>query len=119
MGSTYAQPRRLGGFLGPPVWFNYGKRGCLSATFDLQSERGHELFLELVKQADVFLENNAANVVDNLGIGWDVLHAANPRLIMVRFPGFGITGPYAHHKGFGLTMEARRRAHHGPRLRRR
>ena len=88
------------------MWFNYGKRGCLSATFDLQSERGHELFLELVKQSDVFLENNAANVVDTLGIGWDVLHAANPRLIMVRFPGFGITGPYAHHKGIGTNMEA-------------
>ena len=88
------------------MWFNYGKRGCLSATFDLQSERGHELFLELVKQSDVFLENNAATVVDTLGIGWDVLHAANPRLIMVRFPGFGITGPYAHHKGIGTNMEA-------------
>ena len=85
--------------------FNYGKRGCLSATFDLASERGHELFLELVKHADVFLENNAANVVENLGIGWDVLHAANPQLIMVRFPGFGITGPYAHFKGYGLQME--------------
>ena len=86
--------------------FNYAKRGCLSATFDLQSERGHELFLELVKQSDVFLENNAANVVDTLGIGWDVLHAANPRLIMVRFPGFGITGPYAALQGLGTKWRA-------------
>jgi crotonobetainyl-CoA:carnitine CoA-transferase CaiB-like acyl-CoA transferase len=64
------------------------------------------LFLELVKQADAFIENNAAAVVDSLGIGWDALHAANPRLIMVRFPGFGITGPYSHHKGYGSNMEA-------------
>ena len=119
MGATYVDRDGSEGFWDRQVWFNYGKRGCLSATFDLQSERGHELFLELVKQSDVFLENNAANVVDNLGIGWDVLHAANPRLIMVRFPGFGITGPYAHHKGYGTNMEARRRAHDGPRLRRR
>src|ERR1700722_6195905 len=106
MGATYVDRDGSEGFWDRVVAFNYAKRGCLSATFDLQSERGHELFLELVKQADVFLENNAATVVDTLGIGWDVLHAANPRLVMVRFPGFGITGPYAHHKGIGTNMEA-------------
>ena len=105
LGATYVNRDPSEGFWDRVVAFNYGKRGCLSATFDLASERGHELFLELVKQADVFLENNAANVVENLGIGWDVLHAANPQLIMVRFPGFGITGPYAHYKGYGLQME--------------
>jgi crotonobetainyl-CoA:carnitine CoA-transferase CaiB-like acyl-CoA transferase len=93
------------GFWDRVAIFNYAKRGHLSATFDLASERGHELFLELVRKADVFLENNAANVVENLGIGWEVLHAANPQLVMVRFPGFGITGPYAHYKGYGLQME--------------
>jgi crotonobetainyl-CoA:carnitine CoA-transferase CaiB-like acyl-CoA transferase len=105
LGATYVNRDPSEGFWDRVVAFNYGKRGCLSATFDLASERGHELFLELVKQADVFLENNAANVVENLGIGWEVLHAANPQLIMVRFPGFGITGPYAHYKGYGLQME--------------
>jgi crotonobetainyl-CoA:carnitine CoA-transferase CaiB-like acyl-CoA transferase len=105
LGATYVNRDPSEGFWDRVVAFNYGKRGCLSATFDLASERGHELFLELVKQADVFLENNAANVVENLGIGWDVLHAANPQLVMVRFPGFGITGPYAHYKGYGLQME--------------
>src|SRR5262249_8804001 len=69
-------------------------------------QRGHDLFLQLVTKADVFLKNNAAGVVEHLVIGWEVLHAANPRLIMVRFPGFGITGPYAHHKGYGHNMEA-------------
>ena len=86
-GSYYLDRDGSEGFWDRQAWFNYGKRGCLSATFDLQGERGHELFLDLVKKADVFLENNAANVVENLGIGWDVLHAANPRLVMVRFPG--------------------------------
>ena len=93
------------GFWDRVAIFNYAKRGHLSATFDLASGRGRELFLELVRKADVFLENNAASVVDHLGIGWEVLHAANPQLIMVRFPGFGITGPYAHYKGYGLQME--------------
>jgi crotonobetainyl-CoA:carnitine CoA-transferase CaiB-like acyl-CoA transferase len=105
MGSLYLNRDGSEGFWDRNVSFNYAKRGCLSATFDLQTERGHELFLELVKKADVFLENNAAEVVEHLGIGWEVLHAANPRLIMVRFPGFGITGPYAHYKGYGLQME--------------
>ena len=105
-GSYYLNRDGSEGFWDRQAWFNYAKRGCLSATFDLQSERGHELFLDLVTKADVFLENNAAGVVEHLGIGWEVLHAANPRLVMVRFPGFGITGPYAHHKGYGTDMEA-------------
>jgi crotonobetainyl-CoA:carnitine CoA-transferase CaiB-like acyl-CoA transferase len=105
LGATYVNRDPSEGFWNRVAAFNYAKRGCLSATFDLAGERGHELFLELVRKADVFLENNAASVVENLGIGWDVLHAANPQLIMVRFPGFGITGPYAHYKGYGLQME--------------
>ena len=105
-GNAYANRDNSEGFWDRQVWFNYGKRGCLSATFNLHSERGHELFLELARKADVFLENNAASVVNTLRIGWEVVHAANPRLIMVRFPGFGITGPYAHHKGIGTNMEA-------------
>ena len=106
MGAMYLNRDGSEGFWDRNASFNYAKRGCLSATFDLQTERGHQLFLELVTKADVFLENNAAGVVEHLGIGWEVLHAANPRLVMVRFPGFGITGPYAHHKGYGTNMEA-------------
>jgi crotonobetainyl-CoA:carnitine CoA-transferase CaiB-like acyl-CoA transferase len=104
-GARYLNRDGSEGFWDRVVIFNYAKRGHLSATFDLASERGRELFLELVKTADVFLENNAASVVDHLGIGWEALHAANPRLVMARFPGFGITGPYAHYKGYGLQME--------------
>ena len=104
-GARYLNRDGSEGFWDRVTIFNYAKRGHLSATFDLRSERGHELFLELVRKADVFLENNAAEVVEHLGIGWEALHAANPRLIMVRFPGFGITGPYAHYKGYGLQME--------------
>ena len=106
MGSSYLNRDGSEGFWDRVVSFNYAKRGCLSATFDLQTQRGHQLFLDLVKKADVFLENNAAGVVEHLAIGWEVLHAANPRLVMVRFPGFGITGPYAHYKGYGHNMEA-------------
>ncbi|MGE0229861.1 MAG: CaiB/BaiF CoA transferase family protein [Dehalococcoidia bacterium] len=105
-GTYYVNRDPSEGFWNRQAWFNYGKRGCKSVTLNLHSDRGRELFLELVTHADAFIENNAAGVVDSLGIDWDVLHAANPRLIMVRFPGFGITGPYSHHKGYGSNMEA-------------
>jgi crotonobetainyl-CoA:carnitine CoA-transferase CaiB-like acyl-CoA transferase len=105
-GTYYVDRDNSEGFWNRQAWFNYGKRGCLSATFDLNRERGRELFFELVKTADAFIENNAAGVVESLGISWRQLREVNPRLVMVRFPGFGITGPYAHHKGYGSNMEA-------------
>ncbi|MGE0229172.1 MAG: CaiB/BaiF CoA transferase family protein [Dehalococcoidia bacterium] len=105
-GTYYVNRDPSEGFWNRQAWFNYGKRGCKSVTLNLHSDRGRELFLELVKHADAFIENNAAGVVDSLGIDWPALHAVNPRLIMVRFPGFGVTGPYSHHKGYGSNMEA-------------
>ena len=62
-------------------------------TIDLRREEGRELFFGLVREADVFMENNAANVVEHLGIDYEQLSAVNPRLIMMRFPGFGIDAP--------------------------
>lgn len=105
-GTYYVDRDNSEGFWNRQAWFNYAKRGCLSATFDMHNERGRELFLELVKTADAFIENNAAGVVESLGITWKTLREVNPRLVMVRFPGFGITGPYSHHKGYGSNMEA-------------
>ena len=94
------------GFWNRQAWFNYGKRGCKSVTLDLRRDRGRELFYDLIRDADVFIENNAAEVVGHLGIDYETLRAINPQLIMVRFPGFGISGPYSHFKGYGNVMEA-------------
>ena len=117
-GRHVPQPRWVRGLLGPQCVVQLRQAGLPVGHVRPATERGHELFLELVTKADVFLENNAAGVVEHLGIGWEVLHAANPRLVMVRFPGFGITGPYAHHKGYGTNMEAVAGHTDGPRLRR-
>ena len=106
IGSCYVDRDGSEGFWNRQAWFNYGKRGCKSVTLDLTRERGRELFGDLVRVSDVFVENNAADVVGNLGIDWPALSAINPRLVMVRFPGFGISGPYAHYKGYGNIMEA-------------
>ncbi|MSQ35946.1 MAG: CoA transferase [Dehalococcoidia bacterium] len=105
-GTYYLNRDGSEGFWDRQAWFNYAKRGCKSVTLDLGSDTGRELFYELVRKSDAFLENNAAGVAETLGVDWDTLQRINPRLVMVRFPGFGITGPYRHHKGYGSNMEA-------------
>lgn len=86
--------------------FNAHGRNKLSATMDLTTPRGKEMFLRLIERSDVFVENNAAKVKDTLGVTWDVLSAVNPRLIMLSMPGFGNEGPYVDYQGFGANAEA-------------
>lgn len=74
-------------------------------TLDLRKPLGRETFLRLAAQADVFVENNSARVLENLGIDWDTLHAAAPRLIVVRMAPLGLTGPYKDFIGFGVHFE--------------
>ncbi|MCP5029049.1 MAG: CoA transferase [Actinomycetia bacterium] len=81
-------------------------RGKKGVTLDLRTELGRHTFLRLVEQSDVFVENNSAKVLDQLGLGWDVLHAHNPRLIAARLPSLGLEGPYSDYIGFGAHMEA-------------
>ncbi|MFN8585815.1 MAG: CoA transferase [Dehalococcoidia bacterium] len=106
IGTNYVGRDGSEGFWDRQSYFNYGKRGCKSVTLNLRSERGRELFYELVREADVFIENNAANVAEHLHVDYPTLSSINPRLIMVRFPGFGTVGPYRHYKGYGTIMEA-------------
>jgi crotonobetainyl-CoA:carnitine CoA-transferase CaiB-like acyl-CoA transferase len=81
---------------------NIGKRGI---TLDLSRPRGVELVKRLLAQADAAVENFSPRVMDNLGLGYDVLCAVNPRLIMVRMPAFGLDGPWRDRVGFAQTME--------------
>lgn len=81
---------------------NAGKR---SLTLDLTRPRGIELLLELVKQSDVLIENFSPRVLDNFGLDAEKLAAANPRLVFVRMPAFGLDGPWRNRVGFAQTME--------------
>lgn len=81
-------------------------RNKLGATLDLRTDLGRETFLELVDKADILVENNSVRVLPTLGLGWEQLHARNPRLIALRMPSLGLTGPYADYVGFGAHMEA-------------
>jgi crotonobetainyl-CoA:carnitine CoA-transferase CaiB-like acyl-CoA transferase len=86
--------------------FTAHARNKRSITLDLRQDSGREAFLRLVDESDVLVENNSAELLDKLGIGWDVLHARNPKLIAVRMPSVGLEGPYRSYLGFGVNFEA-------------
>src|SRR5581483_8436490 len=93
---------------------NRGKRGIV---IDVKQAEGRELLLEMAERADVVVDNFRAGVMERLGIGWDALHARNPRLIHCSVTGYGPTGPYAHLPGFDPLFQARSglmRAQGGP-----
>ncbi len=81
---------------------NRGKRGI---TLNLATRRGAELARRLITTADVVVENFRAGVIENLGLGFETLSAANPGLLMLRQPGFGSDGPDAGYLAFGNTIE--------------
>ena len=88
------------------AFFNIHARNKRSATVDLRRAEGVELFLRLIEKVDVMVENNSTGVIDKLGIGWDVLHRRNPRLILLRMPALGLSGPLSSIVGFGANFEA-------------
>ncbi|AWB33188.1 CaiB/BaiF CoA transferase family protein [Orrella marina] len=104
----HGEPTRLrakvsGGASLPMAMLNVNKKGI---TLNLKTEQGKALFKELVRHADVVVENFAPGVMDRLGIGWDVLHEINPRLIYGTGTGFGITGPDKGNLAMDVTIQA-------------
>jgi crotonobetainyl-CoA:carnitine CoA-transferase CaiB-like acyl-CoA transferase len=76
-----------------------------AVTLDLTEPEGRDLLLRLAADADVLLENFTPRVMEQFDLGWDVLHESNPRLIMVRLPAYGLSGPWRDRTGFAQTME--------------
>lgn len=87
-------------------YFNNLNRSKLDVSLDLSSDRGRELFLDLVEIADVVVENNSARVMPNLGLSWETLSARNPRLVMASISGFGASGPERDYVAYGANIEA-------------
>ena len=87
-------------------WVFHGvNSGKESITLDLESDSGRELLGRLVADADVVVENFTPRVMENFGLGYDVLKGFNERIIEVRMPGFGLDGPWRDRVGFAMTME--------------
>jgi crotonobetainyl-CoA:carnitine CoA-transferase CaiB-like acyl-CoA transferase len=86
-------------------YFNKLNRNKRAIALDLSKPRGKELFLELVKRADVVLENNAARVMGQLGLDYPVLRETNPRIVMCSLTGFGATGPERNYSAYGSNIE--------------
>jgi crotonobetainyl-CoA:carnitine CoA-transferase CaiB-like acyl-CoA transferase len=82
--------------------YNRGKRGI---TLDLSRPDGRRALLELVSVADALIENYRADVLDQLGLGVDVLHAVRPDLVVVSMPGFAKAGSERAMVGYGPTIE--------------
>lgn len=91
---------------GTGVWWKYLGRNKKSVTLNLKSDDGQELFVDVVKEADVLLENFRPGTLERWGIGYETLSAENPGLVMLRLSGFGQDGPYAERPGFGTLAEA-------------
>jgi crotonobetainyl-CoA:carnitine CoA-transferase CaiB-like acyl-CoA transferase len=75
-------------------------RNKRSITINLKHPDGKALFLDLARHADVVVENFRPNVKTRLGIGYDALHAVNPRIILASISGFGQDGPYENKAGY-------------------
>jgi len=81
-------------------------RNKKSVTLNLREAEGRAILLRLVDDSDVLIENFRVGAMERMGLGPEVLHARNPKLVMVRVTGWGQTGPYAERPGFGTLIEA-------------
>jgi formyl-CoA transferase len=85
------------------ILLNANKR---SITLNLKSERGKEIFLELMKQVDILSENYSLGTLESFGLGYNRLREINPHLIYLTIKGFGTYGPYSKFKSFDMIAQA-------------
>ena len=90
----------------PSLWWPVIARNKKAITLDLRQAEGQALLLDLAAKSDFLLENFRPGTLEKWNLGWERLHAVNPRLIMIRVSGYGQTGPYAARAGFGAIGEA-------------
>src|SRR6266704_6222593 len=77
-----------------------------SVTVNLKSERGLALVKEMARRADVFVENFAPGAIERVGLGWEAMHALNPRLVYAQVKGFGAGSPYENNLALDMIAQA-------------
>ena len=115
LGAEVIKIERLGGeetrgnppiVRGQSVYFTVYNRGKKSLCLDMRAPRGKAIFTELVKTADIVLENFRPGTMDTMGFGYESLKAINPRIILVSVSGFGQYGPYKDRPAFDPLGQA-------------
>src|ERR1700680_3179428 len=91
---------------GVSVHWKVYSRNKKSVALSLREARGRELFLDLIATSQVLIENFRPGTLEAMGLGPDVLHRQNPRLIILRVSGWGQDGPYRDRPGFGTLVES-------------
>ncbi|MBS7525883.1 CoA transferase [Fusibacter paucivorans] len=99
--------RQFGPYVnGESAYFMSINRNKRSMTLNLKSPSGKALFLELIQQFDVVVENFRPGTMEKLGLGYDVLKEINPSLIYAASSGFGHTGPYSTRPAYDGVVQA-------------
>src|SRR5512138_1349286 len=91
---------------GTSLWWHVQSRNKRSVALDLRKPEGQAIAKALAVRADIVVENFRPGTLEEWGLGYDVLSAENPGLVMVRISGYGQTGPYRERPGFGVIGEA-------------
>ncbi|MCG6952105.1 MAG: CoA transferase [Betaproteobacteria bacterium] len=91
---------------GVSLWWHVQSRNKKSITLDLRKAQGQEVVRRLARTCDIVIENFRPGALERWNVGWDVLKAENPKLILVRISGYGQTGPYRARPGFAAIAEA-------------
>ena len=90
---------------GESAYFMNMNRNKKGITLNLKG-KGKDIFLELVKKADILIENYRPGTMEKLGLGWETLQKVNPRLVYGCVSGFGHTGPYSLRAGYDIVGQA-------------
>ena len=93
----------VGGAALPFAMLNANKR---SVSLDLKNPQGRDLLIEMIKRADVLVENFAPGVMERLGFGVEAMHKVNPRLVYAQSSGYGQDGLYRDYPAMDLTVQA-------------
>jgi crotonobetainyl-CoA:carnitine CoA-transferase CaiB-like acyl-CoA transferase len=102
--------RQMGGMVAEDLerspFFCVFARNKLSITLNIAETTGAETLLQLIEKSDVVICSFKPGVLDRLGLGWPVMSARNPRLILLEISGFGQTGPFHEYAGFDRVAQA-------------